>query len=749
VSDVLDRLKSALADRYSIERELGSGGMATVYLAEDLKHHRKVAVKVLRPELATALGPDRFLREIQLTAQLNHPHILPLLDSGEADGFLYYVMPYVAGESLRGRLERETQLPVDEALRITRQVASALEFAHRQDVIHRDIKPENILLHEGEAMVADFGIALAVSAAGGERLTETGVSVGTAEYMSPEQALGEGEPDARSDVYSLGCVLYEMLVDEPPYTGPTAMAVLAKRLSDPVPRARRLRAAIPEPVDAALVRALARERVDRFGSAREFAEALEAEAGEGVEAVKSIVVLPFTNLSPDPENEYFSDGLTEEIITDLSKIRALRVISRNSAMQLKGTDKDTKTIGRELGVQYVLEGSVRKAGNRLRITAQLIDAQDDVHCWADRYDGVLEDVFDMQEKVSRSIVDALMLELSPEEERRLAERPIDNAQAYECYLRARQEIWLFTKDASDRARQHLQNGLDIIGENALLLAGMGYVYAQYANIGVEHEEYIEKAEEYARKALELDPESAEAHIVLGFTHMWFRGDQRKSFYHLKQALARKADDPHALLYLVVGHTLVGRVDEAYPLAERLARVDPLTPLSVFWATVLEVWGGRFDVPSEELTKWFRLEPQNPAALGGCAGLLAYCSRYDEARELIRGNVPTGLEDVFTRETLLLQHALDGEPARLRELVTEDFERTAWRDPQFSYFVADCHALAGLKEEALDWLSNAVDRGFINYPFIAEHDPLLASIRGEPRFRDIAARAKYEWEHFEV
>jgi serine/threonine protein kinase len=749
VSDVLDRLKSVLADRYSIERQLGSGGMATVYLAEDLKHQRKVAVKVLRPELAAALGPDRFLREIKLTAQLNHPHILPLLDSGEAESLLYYVMPYVAGESLRGRLERVTQLPVDEALRITQQVAAALEFAHRQDVIHRDIKPENVLLHEGVAMVADFGIALAVSAAGGERLTETGVSVGTAEYMSPEQALGEGEPDARSDVYSLGCVLYEMLVGEPPYTGPTGMAVLAKRLSDPVPRARRLRGAIPEPVDAALVRALAKERADRFGSAGEFAAALVAEAAEDVEAVKAIVVLPFANLSPDPENEYFADGLTDELIADLSKIRSLRVISRNSAMQLKGTDKDTKTIGRELDVQYVLEGTVRRAGDRLRITAQLIDAANDAHLWTEKYDGVLEDVFDMQEKVSGSIVGALKLELSPEEERRLRERPIENAQAYECYLRARQEIWLFTRDALDRARQHLQNGLDIIGENALLLAGMGYVYYQYANIGVEHEEYIEKAEEYARKALEQDPESPEAHMVLGCTHQAFRGDQRKSFYHLKRALARNPDDPHTLFWLLLGHILVGRVDEAYPLAERLAQVDPLTPMMISVEVFLDVMGGRLAVASEELTKWFRLEPQSPVALLNCALLLAYCSRYEEARELIRGNVRAGLEHPFTRLILLLEGALDGDSSRFREIVSGDFGRMARRDPQYSWFVADIHALAGLKEEALDWLSNAVDRGFVNYPFIAEHDPLLESIRREPRFRDIAARAKYEWEHFEA
>jgi TolB-like protein len=464
---------------------------------------------------------------------------------------------------------------------------------------------------------------------------------------------------------------------------------------------------------------------------------------------KSIVVLPFDNMSPDPQDAYLSDGLTEEIITGLSCCGPLRVISRNSATALKGTQKDTRTIARELDVQYVLEGSVRKAGNDLRITAQLIDGRTDEHLWSERYSGTLDDVFEMQERLSCSIVDALMLKLSPEEERRLTERPIDNVQAYECYLRARQEIWLFTKDALDRARQHLQNGLEIIGENTLLLAGMGYVYAQYANIGVEQEEYIEKAEGCARKALEQDPESAEAHIVLGFTHMWFRGDQKKGFYHLRQALARKPDDPHTLAWLVVGHTVVGRVDEAYPLAERLARVDPLTPASIWRKAYLDVWGGRFDVGSEEVTKWLQLEPQNPMALMMGALLLAYCSHYDEARDLIRGNVQAGLEDVVTRMALLLEGVLDGDTSRFPEIVTDDFEKWARRDPQYSYIVADLHALAELKEEALDWLSNAVDRGFINYPFIAEHDPLLEPLRSEPRFRDIAVRAKREWEDFDT
>src|SRR2546428_2838375 len=277
-TDQLERLKTALADRYAIERALGSGGMATVYLADDLKHHRKVAVKVLRPELAAALGPDRFLREVEIAAKLNHPHILALYDSGEADGFLFYVMPYIRGESLRRKLGREKQLPIDEALRITGQVASALDHAHQREVIHRDIKPENVLLYEGEAVVADFGIALAVRAAADERLTQTGLVVGTPEYMSPEQAAGEREVDGRSDVYSLGCLLYETLAGEPPYMGPTAQSVIAKRLADPVPSIRRLRAAVPSAVEHALVKALARHPADRFASAGAFVQALTAPA---------------------------------------------------------------------------------------------------------------------------------------------------------------------------------------------------------------------------------------------------------------------------------------------------------------------------------------------------------------------------------------------------------------------------------------------------------------------------------------
>jgi eukaryotic-like serine/threonine-protein kinase len=274
VNTSFDQLTSAIADRYRIERELGHGGMATVYLAQDLRHDRKVAVKVLRPELAAVIGAERFLTEIKTTAALQHPHILPLFDSGHVGSFLFYVMPFVEGESLRDRLNRETQLPIHDAVRIATEVASALDYAHRHQVIHRDIKPENIMLHDGQALVADFGIALAVSAAGGARMTETGMSLGTPHYMSPEQAMGERTLDARTDVYALGCVLYEMLVGEPPFTGPTAQAVVAKVMTEKPTPVRHVRETVPETVEEAVLTALAKLPADRFAGPAEFAAAL-------------------------------------------------------------------------------------------------------------------------------------------------------------------------------------------------------------------------------------------------------------------------------------------------------------------------------------------------------------------------------------------------------------------------------------------------------------------------------------------
>ena len=415
-TDPLPRMRAALADRYTLERELGRGGMAVVYLAQDLKHGRQVAIKVLKPELAAAVGRERFLREIETAAGLTHPHILPLHDSGEADGFLYYVIPYIDGESLRDRLDRERQLPIDDALQIAREIADALNYAHSQNVLHRDIKPENILLSAGHALVTDFGIARTITATGAGPLTEVGALVGTPAYMSPEQVDGSQHIDGRADIYSLGCVLFEMLVGERPFKGSTLTALIANRLSVPTPSPRAFRELVPEAIDAAVKKAMASLPADRFSKAAQFAEALSpsrtAAATPDAAPVKpnSIAVLPFANMSPDPDNEYFSDGITEEIINALCQLPSLSVAARTSTFAFKGKTIEIADVGKKLKVATVLAGSVRKAGNRVRITAELINVADGYHLWSERYDSEMDDIFALQDHIARAI--ALRFELT-------------------------------------------------------------------------------------------------------------------------------------------------------------------------------------------------------------------------------------------------------------------------------------------------------------------------------------------------
>ena len=420
MDDLLTRLKAALADRYTIERELGSGGMAIVFLAQDLKHDRSVAVKVLRPELVAfvgSLGVQRFLREISVAAKLSHPHILALHDSGEVEGLPYYVMPFVEGESLRDRLNREGPLRIEEALRIAREVASALSYAHSLGFVHRDIKPENILLHHDEPVIADFGIAAAVSEAGGGRLTETGIAVGTPLYMSPEQAAGGIDPiSGKSDLYSLACVLYEMLTGQPPFTGQNAQAIMARHAVDPVPAIRTVRSTVPACVDDAVRRGLAKIPADRYETGTEFAEALVGmDQGPGRSAsllapIKriggrrfliwavpaavalvasywlletaepsldrhSVAVAYFADVSPNGELRAIADSLTEGIIDELSVVDQIDVVSRHGVIPYRNSELTRDSIARALNVGTVLFGSVERVGQYLRVTIRLADGR--------------------------------------------------------------------------------------------------------------------------------------------------------------------------------------------------------------------------------------------------------------------------------------------------------------------------------------------------------------------------------------
>jgi eukaryotic-like serine/threonine-protein kinase len=475
-------LAAALAGRYTIERELGRGGMARVYLARDERHARQVAIKVLSPDLARELGLERFLREIDIAARLRHPHIVPLHDSGEAAGLLYYVMPFIDGESLRERLAREGQLPLNAAIAIARDVAEALDYAHAHGVVHRDIKPANVLLEQSDALVADFGVARAIAAAGSDRLTGSGIVVGTPTYMSPEQAAGEARSDGRSDVYALGCVVYEMFAGEPPYAGPSAQAVLAKHMQAPVPDIRVVRPTIGEETQRVLAKALAKVPADRFASAGEFARALQASAarqdvargqraqfgiaagvvaalavagallvrvtggfprvrGEATEAratldPKRIAVLYFDDLTPGRTLTHVANGLTEDLIDELSQVRALHVISPNGVKPYQGRSPPVDSLARALGVGTIVSGSLASSGQRLRVTVRLVDARSGQQLQSRTLEQPSQDLFALQDTLTEQVALFLRERLGREIRRREQRAGTRSVRAWEMVQRA-------------------------------------------------------------------------------------------------------------------------------------------------------------------------------------------------------------------------------------------------------------------------------------------------------------------------
>ena len=726
-TDQRDRLNAALAGRYVIERELGSGGMATVYLAHDVKHHREVALKVLRPELAAALGPDRFLREVEIAARLNHPHILALYDSGETNGFLFYVMPYVAGESLRHRLEREKQLPIEEALAITRHVAAALGHAHAQHVIHRDVKPENILLYEGEAMVADFGIALAVSAAAGVRLTQTGLAVGTPAYMSPEQAVSERALDARSDVYSLGCVLYEMLAGEPPYTGATAQVLIAKRLVDPVPAVRRLRAAVPVGVEQALTKALAKVPADRWASALAFAEALATPAGP---RPPSVAVLPFLNLSADPENEYFADGITEDVIAHLSKIRALKVISRTSVMAFKQREQSLREIGARLEVATLLEGSVRRAGDRVRIVAQLIDAESDRHLWAETYDRRLTDVFAIQTDVALQIAAALKAELSPDEKSRLHQEPTSDLQAYQLYLQGRHCYLRYTAEGSRRGIEYFEQAVAKDPNYALAYAALAMVYTELAETGsLRPGEAYARARDASAKALALDLGLGEAHCMLAYITAvcdfnWVSAEQE--FKRALELTPNSADT-----YDLYGRMCLAleRNDEALAMERRAQELDPLAHRADVARALLRA--GRYDEALQAATHAVELDPhyaRGHATLGW-----AYLKKGIVKQGVAELEIAVSLSpgDTLWLAQLGQAYGMVGDVARARNVLHQLEELSGQRFVS-PYHIAFVYTGLGEQDSAMDWLERAYeDRSGPVYSVKGSF--LFTTLHAHPRF----------------
>ena len=734
---------------YKILEKLGEGGMGVVYKAEDTKLKRTVALKFLPPELTRdSEAKERFIQEAQAASSLDHPNICNVHEIGETgEEQMFIAMACYEGETLKKRIERGP-LKVEEAVEIAIHVSQGLGRAHEAGIVHRDIKPANIMItNRGDVKIVDFGLA---KLAGQAMLTKSGSTVGTVAYMSPEQVQG-GEVDRRTDIWSLGVVLYEMLTGRLPFKGEHEAALLYSIVNEQQESLSQARPDAPALVSSIIERTLQKDRALRYQTAEELISDLKLAVGstQPPRHEKSIVVLPFENLSPDPDQQYFSDGLTEEVISDLSHVHSLRVISRSSAMTFRGTKKKVPEIARELGVRYVLEGSVRKAGNNLRITAQLIDATNDAHVWAEKYSGTLDDVFDVQEKVSRSIVDALNLKLTTQESRKIAERPIDNVAAYQCYLRANAEIWRFSERSLDSARAYVQKGLDILGDNALLYSTMAFLYYQYVNIGVAQEDYIAKAEEYAQKALALDPASPQAHTTIGKIKSAFYGNWKEGVRQAKVALAVNPNDPDALKDLALIYIItVGKPAAAFPLIQRLKLIDPLDPWNYLLLGDFYFFDGQYELALEQHRTWYELDPEGPANQHAYAASLAYNKQLTQAFSIIDHGVESTPNNVMTKFGVLLKYGLLRDKDSVIREMTCDFQKTCRRDCQWSYLVAVPLALADAREESLDWLENAVNLGFTNYPTL-ERDPFLENIRGEERFKTLMERVKYEWEHFEV
>ena len=629
--NLVARLQAALAGRYTIERELGQGGTATVYLGRDLKHDRPVAIKVLRPELAASVGAERFLREIQIAAHLQHPHILPLHDSGEADGFLYFVMPTVDGESLRQKLTREGALPISEVVRILAEIADALAYAHGHGIVHRDIKPENVMLSGRHAVVTDFGVAKAVSdAAPQQTLTTVGVVVGTPAYMAPEQVAADPRLDYRADIYALGVLAYELLTRRLPFAGGTPQQVLAAHVSATPAPVSRYREDVPTGLADIVMCCLAKQPEDRWQTADALVARLDRLATSGGDATSRpsvslavrrhrglvlgavtsmlvvlvigyyversragprkrtasprimIVVLPFENLGAAAD-QYFADGITEEITSRLAAVHGLGVISRTSAMQYRSAHKPLKQIGAELGVGYVLEGSVRweKASggsNRVRVTPQLIRVNDDTHLWADRYDAVLADVFQVQSAIAGRVTTALNIALREPERRALEAQPTANLEAYDAFLRGNSlatRTLQFVPEARRSAVRMYERATAFDSTFALAFARLAIAHLQvYFWYDDRSAARLAQAEQAAHRALAANPDLPEAHLALGLYYLWGWRDGGRAEEELTTALRARPDNAELLRALGRAQMLRGHWREARNSLDRAATFDP-------------------------------------------------------------------------------------------------------------------------------------------------------------------------------
>ena len=750
------RLSAALADRYRIERELGAGGMATVYLAEDLKHHRKVAVKVLRPELADALGPERFLREIEIAASLRHPHILPLYDSGNADGFLFYVMPLVEGESLATVIRREKQLPIDDALRYAREVADALSYAHAHGVVHRDIKPDNVMIESGHAVVADFGIAKAVASAGDvTALTGTGMSVGTPTYMSPEQASGDRDVDGRSDLYSLGCVLYEMLAGQPPFSGATIDVLVRQHIMTPPPPVTQFRPAVPPAVADALARALAKAPADRFNPVGQFASAIGSGGGGGTQQVpasktrssrlvpaaiaagilllavavwglffrgksadaggptdnRSIAVLPFENIGGDSSNQAFVLGVHAEIITQLGKLNGLRVASRSSALQYRETTKNERDVASELGVATLLTGSIQRSGGQVHLNVALEDVGKGQQLWSDSYDRDLtpQNLFALQGEIASRVASALSVRLTNEQRAEIVKAPTSNLAALDLYYRGLDSWYNRSVPGQDTVGVHrLEEAVALDSSFAPAWGQLAQSRSWLLRNGTTSDTV--PARLAADRVRALAPGSLEARLAYGYYLYYGQGNYAGALTELDAADRLLPNTSEILSARGLLLRRLGRWDESLALINRAADLDPRNPSAILYLGETYALLHRYDEAVQAYERQLAIDPRSSSGIANKFNtLLSGAGDTSQVASFARASFSLLNDQVRKSLEARLAAARRDYPAAIAAMAT------APRSITVNYGSRDIatallHRAAGDSVRARAWADSAIRRG---------------------------------------
>jgi len=727
---------STFAGRYQIIEELGKGGMGKVYRVLDKKLNEEVALKLIKPEIASDKETiQRFSNELKLARKIGHRNVGRMFELMQDEGIHFITMEYVTGEDLRSFIRRSRQLTVATAVAIAKQVCEGLAEAHRLGVVHRDLKPSNIMIDkEGNARIMDFGIARSLK---GKGITGAGVMIGTPEYMSPEQVEGK-EADQPSDIYSLGIILYEMLTGRVPFEGDTPLSIAMKQKTEAPQDPRTFNAQVPSALSCVILKCMEKDRARRYQSAEDVVSELDKTdrgktgAIQVAEWKNSIAVLPFKNISADPEQEYFCEGIAEELLNALTQIRELRVVARTSAFSFKGKDVDIREIGRTLNVDKVLEGSVRKSGQRLRITAQLVNVEDGYHIWSDQFDREVKDIFAIQEEISLIIVDKLKLKLLKEEKEKILKRYTDDHEAYNLYLKGRYFWYRRYEKGMQRALQYFQQAIEKDPGYALPHMGIADTFGTLGLFSFmpPHQAYS-RAKAAAKKALEIDPELAEVYASLGWIAMWYDWDWQAAERHFLKAIQMKPD--YALAHTWYGNFLwcKGRFDESIREMQEARELEPLEPIYPAHVGVALYQARRFDESIGELRKVIASDPEFSIAYWYQSANLMANKMWAEAIATLQKFVELSGESVIALSTLGFAYGSTGMKdeafkilERLDGLSKDRYVGSLWR--------ALVWIGLGEKDKALENLERAYPERESMMPCLKVW-PIFDSLRSKPRF----------------